>query len=231
MQPKNYNELYEAVDKKEIISAVTKDGKKHRLFISTSRQLCRFIPKSSRRGYAIHQFDFDNYSKFIGKSEPKSEDQKLKKLYNVIAKYKKMASQATFSNDWIESCKNLPNFDTWINDKVKIGWKSDDSKLEPKSLYELNITTGNRIDGKVISLSRIEKEYPYIIKRLRDAIKEQKAVGHIGGGRFAGYDMTISVEQKESGIMGYLSLEYKGCGNGYYYLLINDENFIGYDVD
>jgi len=27
------------------------------------------------------------------------------------------------------------------------------------------------------------------------------------------------------------SEEFRGCGNGYYYLLINDENFIGYDID
>ena len=27
------------------------------------------------------------------------------------------------------------------------------------------------------------------------------------------------------------SKEYRNCGNGYYYLLINDEYMIGYDID
>lgn len=226
MQPKNYKELYEAVDKKEIISAVTKDGKKHRLFISTSRQLCHFIPKSSRRGFVIHQLDFDNYSKFIGKSEPKSDEEKLKKQYNVIAKYKRMAMKSSFSNDWIEDCKNLPTFEDWKKDL------NIERNSRQKGLYDYNITTGNKIDGKVISLDRINKQFPRAVQALREAISTQNAVGKIiSRTEFAGYEMTISVEQKESGIMGYLSLEYKGCGNGYYYLLINDENFIGYDVD
>lgn len=32
-------------------------------------------------------------------------------------------------------------------------------------------------------------------------------------------------------VMGYLSPEYKDCGNGYCYLLINEDKFIGYDKD
>ena len=27
------------------------------------------------------------------------------------------------------------------------------------------------------------------------------------------------------------SKEYRGCGNGYYYLLINEQTFIGCDID
>ena len=30
---------------------------------------------------------------------------------------------------------------------------------------------------------------------------------------------------------GYFAKEFRNCGNGYYYLLINDNYFIGYDVD
>jgi hypothetical protein len=230
MTPTTYEELYKAVDKKEIVAAIHKDGTKHRLFVATNGNLCFFKPRSSRRGYAIYSQDFDNYVKFIGKDEPKSEVDKLKQQYNTIGKYKRMAEQATFSNSWIEDCKKLPDFETWKNDAIT---EQYGSPCEPKqkSLFELGITTGNKIDGKVISLSRIAKEYPYIIERLRGAIKNQTE-GYIGGGRFAGYDMSISTAKKETGeFIGYLSLEYKGCGNGYYYLLINDENFIGYDVD
>ena len=44
-------------------------------------------------------------------------------------------------------------------------------------------------------------------------------------------NLYIEHKKREGMFFGYLSLEYKGCGNGYYYLLINDDNFIGYDVD
>ena len=82
-----------------------------------------------------------------------------------------------------------------------------------KSLYENHITTGTGIDGKCIRLSTIEKYCGYMFD-------------------FCGYDGTLWCEPKENGdmIAGF-SKEYRNCGNGYYYLLINDDCVIGYDID
>ena len=82
-----------------------------------------------------------------------------------------------------------------------------------KSLYENHITTGTGIDGKCIRLSTIEKYSSYRFD-------------------FCGYDGTLWCEPKENGdmIAGF-SKEYRNCGNGYYYLLINDDCVIGYDID
>ncbi|MGE3468427.1 MAG: hypothetical protein AB7J13_16015, partial [Pyrinomonadaceae bacterium] len=99
----------------------------------------------------------------------------------------------------------------------------------------LHTTTGTTIDGKVISLNRIAKKYPREIERLREAIRTRTAGAYITGrwAKFTGYDISIEADlNTETGdFRAFLSLEYAGCGNGYYYLLINDENFIGYDVD
>jgi hypothetical protein len=216
-------ELYNAVENKQIVSAQTENGNTFRFFISTTKQLCYFAKRSSRRGYYVSESEFNKFIKF-NENKEKTEEQKLKQQYNVIAKYKKMAGTSTLTNSWINDCLALPTFDEWKNDL------KDGARL--KCFYAYGITTGNSIDGKVISLNRIEKEFPSAIQRLREAISTQTAVGTIVHcARFSGYDMSISVEQKTCGIMGYLSLEYKGCGNGYYYILINDDNFIGYDVD
>lgn len=230
MQPTNFNELEQAVKNKEIVSAVRKDGSVDRFFISTGGHLCYFVPRSSRRGYVISPSSFEEYVKFKFRAK-KTDEQKLKSNYNVIGKYKRLAMQSTFTNDYIEQCKNLPTFEEWKNDLREERF-TDSGKMVNKDLYDFGITTGNKIDGQVISLSRIEKKYPRAIQSLREAIASQTAVGTIiSRANFAGYEMTISVEARDNGIVGYLSLEYKGCGNGYYYLLINDENFIGYDVD
>jgi len=222
MQPTNFLELEEAVKNKKIVSAVRKDGTIDRFFISACGNLCSFFPKSGRRGFIVSMSTFDEYTKFKFKVD-KTDEQKLNTEYNKIAKYKKMADKASFTNSWIEDCKNLPTLEEF---------KKDPKNNEYGILYNHGITTGNKIDGKVISLSRIEKQYPQAIQRLREAIANKEAVGTIiSTAPFAGYEMTISVEARGGGIMGYLSLEFKGCGNGYYYLLINDENFIGYDVD
>ena len=49
---------------------------------------------------------------------------------------------------------------------------------------------------------------------------------------FCGYDGTLWCEPDgEGGMKAGFSKEYRDCGNGYYYLLINDKFMIGYDID
>ncbi len=222
MQPNSVQELKEAVQEKKIISGVRHDGRVHRFFIAKGGELCYFAPRTRRYGYYVNEGLFNGYTKFKFVKE-KNEEQKLKSEYKLLGKYKTMAEKATFTNSWIEDCKKLPTFEEF---------KKYEKENEYRVLHNFHITTGNKIDGKVISLSRIEKKYPLAIQRLREAIANKQAVGTIiSRANFAGYEMSISVEERDGGIMGYLSLEFKDCGNGYYYLLINDENFIGYDVD
>lgn len=224
--------LREAVKVGDIVAGIHRAGHKDRFFISTDGNLCKFRSRSRRYGYHVNSMDVDGYTEFIGKPTPLSESAKLKKKYNVIAKYKRLAQQASFTNDWIRKCIALPDFHEWQLDTVtdNFGTPCDP---RPKSLYELNITTGTRIDGKVISLSRIAKQYPSYIGRLRTAIQNKETHDYLlSRGKFAGYDISISTKAFDNGdFQAYLSLEFAGCGNGYYYLLINDENFIGYDVD
>lgn len=231
----NYQELHEAVKNGSVIGAVGTNGKRDRFFISESGGLCRFKPRSSRRGYCVCESDLARYSQFIHPNPPPTGQEKLRKEYRSIEKYKRMAGEASFTNPFIRDCLALPDFDTWRKDLVEPSSWEKDKNLRPKTLYELHITTGTNIDGKVISLNRIAKKYPREIERLREYIHNRSA-GHFITGRrakFAGYDISIETDlNNETGdFRGFLSLEYAGCGNGYYYLLINDESFIGYDVD
>ena len=85
-----------------------------------------------------------------------------------------------------------------------------------KSLYENDITSGTCIDGKCISLAAIEKRCGRTVMGIfRDAVKRKKwCEAYPNGDVKAGF-----------------SKEYRNCGNGYYYLLINDTYVIGYDID
>ncbi|QQS33020.1 MAG: hypothetical protein IPM50_00085 [Acidobacteriota bacterium] len=231
----NYQQLHEAVKSGSVVGAVDNDGKKHRFFISDGGSLCRFKPRSSRRGYTVYESDLAIYSRFISSKPPQTGEEKIRKEYRLIEKYKRMAGEASFSNPFIRDCLALPDIDAWRKDLVEPNsWETGKSQ-RPKTLYELHITTGTNIDGKVISLNRIAKKYPREIERLREAIRMRSAGAFITGrwAKFAGYDISIETDlNTETGdFRGFLSLEYAGCGNGYYYLLINDENFIGYDVD
>lgn len=231
----NYQELHEAIKHGTIVGAVGTNGKKDRFFISDSGSLCRFKPRSSRRGYLVHESDLERYEQFIQPMPPPTGEEKLKKEYRLIEKYKRLAGKASFSNPFIRDCLALPDFDAWRKNLVEPSSWEKNKEPRPKTLYELHITTGTNIDGKVISLNRIAKKYPLEIERLRESIRNKSAGTFIPGrwAKFAGYDISIETDlNSETGAFrGFLSLEYAGCGNGYYYLLINDENFIGYDVD
>lgn len=69
------------------------------------------------------------------------------------------------------------------------------------------------------------------MRLFREALKQGKKFS-TGRFDFCGYDGTLWCEPCENGDMAAgFSKEYRGCLNGYYYLLINDEYMIGYDID
>jgi len=177
-------------------------GEKRKLFITGTSIIC-MIGKGRRNvGYPFS--DWDGISKIYF---PTSETDLQRKL---VEKYRQEATKATFSNPFIRDCL-----------KADAG----------KNLYENNITTGNGIDGKIISLASIAKVEPYAVERFIAAMENRTAY-HSSRFPFRGYDGSLEVTVNGQGeAMGHFAMEYKNCGNGYYYLLINDKNFIGYDVD
>ena len=125
---------------------------------------------------------------------------------NLVMKYKRLAQKATFTNSYIEKALNAD---------------------EGKSLYENGLTSGTIIDGKCIRVKTIEK---YCGKGIMDAFFHALRNGEDYDSPIFdiyGYDGSLQAFHG----MGVFNKEYKGCGNGYYYLLINDDNFIGYDND
>jgi hypothetical protein len=218
-KPTTYQELFNAVKLGEVKSAKDKDGKVWRFFIATNHgYLCYFKARSSRKGYTFYEHNFDSLVSFQGVKEAVEPD-KDKKAYNMIAKFRKMAEKASFTNSFIKQCIALPKtFEQWVADGKK-------------SAYEYSITTGCKITGKVISVESFLQDFPHNRHSMTEAIKNQ-TIWSSSRNRWRGYDCSISFEYNEvAGWRGFLSMEYKGTGNGYYYLLINDENFIGYDVD
>ena len=114
-------------------------------------------------------------------------------------------------------CDMTEAFEKWVEEGTK-------------SPYEYGVTTGCKITGDLVSVETVAKRY-WNGNALKQAVSDKKEFisGRFG---FQGYDGSVSFKKEENGdFRGYLSKEYKDCGNGYYYLLINDEYFIGYDVD
>ncbi len=183
------------------------EGKRRKLFINRDMNVIGIIaPRKRRQGYY-----FSNWTAIEKIYYPTTEKEETDINRKLVLKYQRLAKLATHSNDWLR----------------KIA-KAD---LE-KSLYENRMTTGTRIDGQYIRLSTIEKYCGSMNMHLfREALKQRKKFS-TGRFDFCGYDGTLWCEPRENGDMAAgFSKEYRGCLNGYYYLLINDEYMIGYDID
>lgn len=122
------------------------------------------------------------------------------------------AKKATFTNSFIRKCL----------------------AADPaKSPYANGLSTGVPIEGKIITLKCFGQYYPEIERRFREALLERREYESYRV-PFHGYEATMSLwfeDKEKTSLCGGLSMEYKDCGNGYYYLLINDNEFIGYDID
>lgn len=190
-------------------------GKKRRIFINRDDGGIGIIaPRKRKHGYFFT--DWDNIEKVLY-PKPKTEKSEAQINARLVRKYKKYAAQATFQSPWLRKIQAAD---------------------ENKSLYENGVTTGVTIEGQVISLNAIAKHNYWIAEEFRRALKERRSY-QSPRFDFRGYDgsLWISVPKENDkylqpgDIAAGFSKEYRGCANGYYYLLINDENFIGYDID
>lgn len=187
----------------------TLQGKERkRLFLSQNNLVCEFAPRSRKRGYAIDVNVIVDWIRIAPYTSKES---------NVVAKFKRYAAHATFPSAFIRKCLD-----------------ADTSK----GCYENRLTTGTRIDGEIISLKAIERYAPFAVSSFRKALKERN---NYCSGRFdfRGYDGTLWIEiaglddgySHKGDIKAGFNKEYRDCGNGYYYSLIDDEHFIGTDID
>lgn len=185
-----------------------KGSEKKRLFLSTQGNVCEFAPRSRKRGYTIPLNVVESW---------RSIEEVQRNEADTVAKFRRYAARATFPSAFVRKCL----------------------AADPtKGCYENRLTTGTRIDGEIISLKAIERYAPWAVGEFRKALKERRKY-HSGRFDFRGYDgsLWIEIAEKDDGynrkgdVMAGFSKEYRGCGNGYYYSLIDDEHFIGTDID
>ncbi len=206
----DYNEVADLIRRNSGTYEITtpKGVERRRLFLTASREICEFAPRSRCRGFELGR---EFVSQWLSIKKVK------RKESNIVAKFQKYAARATFPSEFIRKC-----LDADIS----------------KSCYENGLTTGTRIDGDIISLKSIERFSPWSVNEFRKSLKERRNY-HSGRFDFRGYDGSLWIEVKEKDgnyyrkgdVVAGFSKEYRGCGNGYYYFLIDDEHFIGCDID
>lgn len=199
--------LLELCGDNRTVRCIDNNKKQVRFFISTTNTLCYQTGRMKKRGWVYDNQTLSSICKIVpekGKVDAKEKQRKLiNKLKNEVEKH------TSFSNSFIQCVKNA-NPDL--------------------SMYENKLSSGNRIEGKFISLKSIAKHLRIDVSELEAHIKNQT---NWESHRFPmnGLEATVQFVKNDKGFHGYLNLEYKGCLNGYYYLLISDRYFCGYDID
>jgi len=191
---------------------VTSNGntQKERLFVSSDGSVCRFQARSRRRGYALPPQTVASWTALCPYEENDTEQR-------MIQKFIRYASKATFPSAFVRKCLNADI---------------------TKGCYENRLTTGCCVDGQVITLKCIERYAPCEVAAFRKALHSRTPY-HSCRFPFQGYEGSLWLEiadhdddyNKTGDVRAGFSKEFKGCLNGYYYALINDEAFIGVDKD
>lgn len=190
-------------------------GSKRKLFLNKKDGIIGIINKGCKK-QGIYFNDWSGITRLYIGEQVKQDAKKIRR--RLVQKYKKEAQKATFTNPFIRACL------------VADG---------NKNCYENNLSTGCCVEGKIITLDSISKYYSCEAQHFLRALNEKSEYSSKRF-KFRGYECTLSIGvPKEEGdnyfeegdVMGYFSMEFKDCANGYYYLLINDEKFIGYDKD
>ena len=157
---------------------------------------------SPKRRRRGYTLDWRWIEKIFAPAEPK----------NPTMKFKKEAAKAEFYNDFIEKCL----------------------MADPeKGPYQNGLTTGTSIDGKCITTKAVEKDFEYtgLMDRFWEAFRSGER-WQSSRYRWRGYDLTLWTSTDSQGrSRAGLNMEYLNCGNGYYYELINEDKFIGVDID
>lgn len=185
-----------------------KGSEKKRLFMSAQGNVCEFAPRSRKRGYAIPLNVVESW---------RSIEEVQRNEADTVVKFRRYAARASFPSAFVRKCL----------------------AADPtKDCYENRLTTGTRIDGEIISLNAIERYASGYVRAFRKALMERREY-HSCRFDFRGYDGSLWIEiaekddsyNRKGDVMAGFSKEYRGCGNGYYYSLIDDEHFIGTDID
>lgn len=189
-------------------------GRRRRLFFNREQNAIGVVaPGKQTRGYYFS--DWNGIEKILwpAPAEDPAETNRC-----LIRKFQREAAKAGFTSPFIRKIQH-----------------ADYSK----GLYENGITTGTRIDGQIITLEAVRKwcgEMTY--RSFCEAVKNRTPY-HSERFDFRGYDGSLWVEpcdknddyHQAGDLNAGFSKEYRGCGNGYYYLLINEQTFIGCDID
>lgn len=184
------------------------DGEKKRLFFSANGNICEFAKHSTKRGYILSDSTISNIKSCL----PFSADITLlyKRLGMLISKLEK-------SGLWSDLKDSLKKLHSYGFDEFKRYASLDHTQCkEWEDSHNAHIGLDNLIGTLKMGFKSINFDSDYLKKHVSQCLSQRVEL------RTAwrkGYDN--SIEYSPSRNKAWYSEEYKNCGNGHYYLMIN----------
>ena len=225
MQLSIYQQLTQLITQKGSAAVVPvqltySDGEKKnlRLFYSTAGDLCYLGPKSRRHGYVLSSNGIVSFRE-IGAST--SAKEAWEKPYRNFMNFRKKFTEQAHPNLWPHVQQGYRNADP---ETVRAGLieaaTSDDSLRFYHVMRNLpEVLSENDYKSTQIGNTMPPNRREQWLLEIKTAI-EQKQEGRWKWREK--YDYTVSLQFNGDGhFVGYFSQEFKDCGNGHYWLLIN----------
>lgn len=191
------------------------------LFMSSTGMVCVFNKGSRKRGVLVDHY-YNQWRSIVAIDKTVKSDVVVvrKFLTKTILMLTKSGLWANIKNDFTV-LNNLSNDELseyihadyhgreLLNSKYGIGYTVDDL-----------LTTARK---GVVSITYNKYERDIVKANFAEAIKNKKEYNHYWE---YNYDCRVSCKQAGNTMMAWYSQEYKGCGNGHYYLAIDESHAI-----
>ena len=203
---------------------VTINGKpeKKRLFVSAHGDLCEYIKRSKRYGYPLNDYQLCSWES-ITPCKQTDDLTKIKNFMRKVVKYlDKSGLWSNIKNDYEII---LAQGDDFLTDLIQSSWTNKRDKLHKLAVSLGKDSLSFHCDSSVDTARKGIKSVNYdtysklnVISMIEDGIKK----GNFPNYRWRkGYDNSVEVKTNNNIVCGWYSEEYKDCGNGHYYLLID----------
>lgn len=249
-----FKNIISEADTKDFILLLT-DGTttQLRLFISTDQDVCFFAKGSRSRGYRLNldkvesieakqKKEQDKYKTFHRNCEKAASLLRASGFWPEICK--RMEVQAAMTEQDYNRLMTLwQEYDELYNHREltydEMSRLQDEKRKEYEAYFTERGATGDWYHFRQLSETKQIVSVPYsnggyskdrqvaYAREIIEQVKQGEAGKYKTFRWYGNYDFRIEVRKNDDGtIYGWYSAEYKGCGNGHYYLLLDAEHAI-----
>lgn len=219
--------INEAQTNKFCISYKNGQRKKIRLFIYHNDTICYHPYRVRKYGYPLSDQEIESWRTL--------EKEHVDEIYVQVRKFmESVVRYLTHSGLWEDIRKDyekiLEQGDDYLKHVLSLGWDSQRDYMRQTIGATFHVDSIIRSARKgIISINYFAEDKHYLRDKAHDAIRNNKEFSYSWRKK---YDNSVEFRVAEDGKKrGWYSEEYKNCGNGHYYLALDEKRAIFYEDD